>query len=76
MKKLLYRTGIGTLRCEVLAVFLPLGDFKSGRMWFTKNSVRFTSSLACVIPCCLDKIKDFTFNTNVLAVTYDIHQIQ
>lgn len=31
--------------------FVPLGDFKSERMWFTKNSFRFTNSLACVIPC-------------------------
>lgn len=35
--------------------YLLLGDFKSVRMWFTKNSFRFTNSLACVIPCCLGK---------------------
>lgn len=32
--------------------YSPLGDFKSDRMWLTKKSFRFTSSLACVIPCC------------------------
>lgn len=32
--------------------YSPLGDFKSGRMWLMKKSFRFTSSLACVIPCC------------------------
>lgn len=36
---------------------LPLGDFRSTRMWLTKNSERFTNSLACVIPCCKTEVK-------------------